>query len=392
MSPRQHAQRVALVALAFVVAIAIAFDLSGPKAGAPPPFGEQHGLGAKEAHPKGALSVKDYNKAHGKPAPPPIEALPPSYVIAHLPPVIDQGACGACVAYGEATQLRWARYAVDGGFPTYNYLKFFYAIGGTCSGGAAQLPGLQREKSPGYDYYGNPSYLPLTSYFLTTISVANIKQAIATYGALNVISRWYTSWKYPVNGVLPAPSGSYGGHDWNIIGWSDSVGAFYAQNTWGTGWGLSGRFYIPYSYAVNTTYVWAIYAITAPQPAPAPTPVPTPKPTAVPTPKPTPVPTPKPTAVPTPIPTPVPTVTPTISPAPTTTSTASPTPFFTSTAAPTLLPTPTVVVTPEPSPTAPPVSPTPPSPVTPSGPPIYQVFLAILAGLGLWFLLSRKDS
>jgi C1A family cysteine protease len=49
-------------------------------------------------------------------------------------------------------------------------------------------------------------------------------------------------------GVYKHVSGSYaGGHAVVICGYDDGKGAWYVKNSWGTGWGESGYFWIAYS-------------------------------------------------------------------------------------------------------------------------------------------------
>ena len=52
-------------------------------------------------------------------------------------------------------------------------------------------------------------------------------------------------------GVIPLPGPdeqSIGGHCMFIDGYDDALGMFTGHNSWGTGWGVGGRFSIPYGY------------------------------------------------------------------------------------------------------------------------------------------------
>jgi len=56
-------------------------------------------------------------------------------------------------------------------------------------------------------------------------------------------------------GVLPVPGPSeqlQGGHAVCLVGYDDSKKAFLVRNSWGTGWGLSGYFWMSYDYVANT--------------------------------------------------------------------------------------------------------------------------------------------
>jgi C1A family cysteine protease len=55
-------------------------------------------------------------------------------------------------------------------------------------------------------------------------------------------------------GVLPLPSKkdeTIGGHEVLLVGYDDETQFFKVRNSWGPGWGLSGYFLMPYSYAGN---------------------------------------------------------------------------------------------------------------------------------------------
>lgn len=55
-------------------------------------------------------------------------------------------------------------------------------------------------------------------------------------------------------GMVPMPDPSeklLGGHAVLAVGYDDSTGRFIVRNSWGTGWGDSGYFYMPYEYLTN---------------------------------------------------------------------------------------------------------------------------------------------
>lgn len=56
-------------------------------------------------------------------------------------------------------------------------------------------------------------------------------------------------------GFLPVPGPNeqlQGGHAVALVGYDDAKQAFLVRNSWGTGWGLAGYFYMAYSYVGNT--------------------------------------------------------------------------------------------------------------------------------------------
>lgn len=56
-------------------------------------------------------------------------------------------------------------------------------------------------------------------------------------------------------GIVPMPDPSeqcIGGHAVMAVGYDDSKSAFLIRNSWGSGWGLEGYFYLPYLYVANS--------------------------------------------------------------------------------------------------------------------------------------------
>ena len=80
---------------------------------------------------------------------------------------------------------------------------------------------------------------------------------------------------------------SRGGHAMCVIGYDDDKygGAFEVMNSWGTGWGAKGYFWIKYEdYKSNVKYAYDVYVKKKVQPQPVPKPTPQPTPQPVPTP------------------------------------------------------------------------------------------------------------
>jgi len=82
-------------------------------------------------------------------------------------------------------------------------------------------------------------------------TLTEIKQAIAGYGDAWIGSPWANSWFQPANdGTLPPADQPAGGHAYKFVGFDDSRSAFLLQNSWGSGWGLVGHAWMPYSYVL----------------------------------------------------------------------------------------------------------------------------------------------
>lgn len=85
-----------------------------------------------------------------------------------------------------------------------------------------------------------------------TIKETLISGAAVSFG-FNVYQSFFGSWANST-GLMPVPKRGealQGGHAITAIGWNDSKKAFLIQNSWGTGWGQNGKFWMPYSFAVN---------------------------------------------------------------------------------------------------------------------------------------------
>jgi len=123
----------------------------------------------------------------------------------------------------------------------------------------------------------NVIYLPIRETPLDA-SDQDIKQAVMTYGAVYVTMNWCGG-AYNSSNHSYYDDGSYsvdGGHAVDIVGWDDNysasnfhktapgTGAFIVRNSWGTGWGESGYFYV--SYYAQTFGQQGFSAVMIPEP------------------------------------------------------------------------------------------------------------------------------
>jgi C1A family cysteine protease len=69
-------------------------------------------------------------------------------------------------------------------------------------------------------------------------------------------------------GIMPMPKSyeqNLGGHAVICVGYDDAKKAFLVRNSWGTGWGLKGYFWMPYAYMTSNKVsdCWTIKSITS---------------------------------------------------------------------------------------------------------------------------------
>lgn len=100
---------------------------------------------------------------------------------------------------------------------------------------------------------------------LQIIKETLVAGAAVSFG-FDVYSSFYGSWSN-TTGIMPIPKSGenlLGGHAVVICGFSDSKQCFLIQNSWGYNWGLNGKFWMPYSYALNPSKAddfWAIQEV-----------------------------------------------------------------------------------------------------------------------------------
>ena len=106
-----------------------------------------------------------------------------------------------------------------------------------------------------------------------------VKNAIASGTPVIVGFTVYSSFEGPANnntGMMPYPNATreqlLGGHAVCIVGYNDNLnntgrGYFIVRNSWGTGWGQNGYFYMPYQVIQDTDMsddFWIITSISNP--------------------------------------------------------------------------------------------------------------------------------
>lgn len=208
------------------------------------------------------------------------DRLPTSYDLRtknKLTPVKDQGSVGTCWTFATFGSLEsFLKPGAIWDFSEQNLADhhgFDYGIndGGHMWMSAAYLArwsGPLNETDDPYIYYSidgaatpkkhvqNIMFMPVRT---SPTDNTNIKNAVMTYGAVSVSMAWDSnSWNSATNSYYYNGSNWVGGHAVCIVGWNDSYpstefksqppgnGAFIVKNSWGSGWGEQGYFYVSY--------------------------------------------------------------------------------------------------------------------------------------------------
>ena len=192
-----------------------------------------------------------------------------------VPPIMDQGRCGSCVAFATTgtfeTQLNLA--ANDGTAPFQLSPQYLFSCGGgACSYGWNVGPAatfLTKTGIPDNDcmpYGSGPlgadvacskacsdakqRVIKAKSFTTPTSgsqSTTAIKSALVK-GPLIATMTVYADFDFYTGGVYKHVTGEEdGGHAVSIIGWNDTDQAWIVRNQWGTEWGQNGFFEIAYS-------------------------------------------------------------------------------------------------------------------------------------------------
>ena len=188
-----------------------------------------------------------------------------------LTAIKNQANCGSCWSFATYGSIEsWLKPAETRDFSEQNMIDEHGFDFGPCDGGnttmstayLARWNGPVNETDDPYDYAG---VFPAQKHVQRVIRIprtpyayGEIKQAVMDYGALYTSIGWYDS-AYNSSTHSFYYNGTNGtNHAVAIVGWDDAYsksnfsttppedGAFIVRNSWGSGWGEDGYFYLSY--------------------------------------------------------------------------------------------------------------------------------------------------
>ena len=203
-------------------------------------------------------------------------------------PVMNQGSCGSCWAFG-ATEVLSDRLCIASGGKVDQVLSPQYLVSCDtskslgCSGGypynAFQYlatNGAPTSECTPYKAKNGvcpkacaSSTVPFKRFkcksgsAIQITGIENMMNQIQTQGPVETTFKVYRDFYSYRSGIYSYASGSYlGGHAVKVIGWGSTNGVNYwiAQNSWGTSWGEKGYFRIKFG---NCEFDKKMYACTA---------------------------------------------------------------------------------------------------------------------------------
>ncbi|MBP1928332.1 C1A family cysteine protease/subtilisin family serine protease [Methanolinea mesophila] len=204
-----------------------------------------------------------------------IFSLPDSYDLRtenKVTSVKNQGSCGSCWAFATFGSLESVLLTSEYRDFSENNLKNTHGFDyGSCSGGnfdmstayLARWSGPVNETDDPYDPYSSTSPTGLTSQkqvqevFLIParsgpLDNDNLKTAVMQYGGVATAFYWSSAYLSGYNYYYSGTASE--NHAVTIVGWDDNraisgapgPGAFLIKNSWGSGWGDGGYFWISY--------------------------------------------------------------------------------------------------------------------------------------------------
>jgi len=220
-------------------------------------------------------------------------ALPSSFQLPSLPPILDQGDLGSCTANSSSNALRFLlkKNNLNVFQPSRLYIYWFtrFIEGNTNSDSGASLRNTLKSISK-YGACHENLWAYNISQFKTKPNApsqtdakkhASKFQYLAVKQNLDIIKNAicqgfpivlgflvfnsFMSNKVTATGIVPMPDPNkekmLGGHAVLLVSYDDSKRLFGFMNSWGPNWGNKGFFYLPYDYVLSPNLAFDMWAI-----------------------------------------------------------------------------------------------------------------------------------
>ncbi|MEO6071280.1 MAG: C1 family peptidase [Chitinophagaceae bacterium] len=118
-------------------------------------------------------------------------------------------------------------------------------------------PGAKYSQKPPQKCYKDALKSQITSYMRLTHNLTSFKSCLAEKFPFVFGFTVYESFmgnEVRTTGIMPLPRPSEkvrGGHAVMAVGFDDAQQAVLVRNSWGTGWGIKGHFWMPYAYIAD---------------------------------------------------------------------------------------------------------------------------------------------
>jgi len=217
--------------------------------------------------------IKDKNNPHAVLHRPKALHLPDVInMIASCPKVRDQGQVGSCTGHGIGGIMSGTLIQLNA-FTEWESVNWIYNgarfLEGTLNQDAGAMPddcftwltnngsllehffpyaGVLNTDDPN-NFKGNAEFFTGFQAVRVDNGIDGIKSALADGHLVAIGTPWPYSWEVQ-SGILPEIDGSAsiaGGHETFLYGYDVMKGIFFGQNSWGTGWGIQGRYTMPMS-------------------------------------------------------------------------------------------------------------------------------------------------
>lgn len=198
----------------------------------------------------------------------------------NIPPILNQGQLGSCVSNAVALYLKYLNknltasrlYIYFNGRAISNFILeedtgLYVRDGcksisryGACQETAWPYTISQFTTLPSLNAYKSTFALQNFTYLSVSQNLTSMQSAINQgYPIIFGFLVYYSFMTQAVanTGMVPMPKIATekmeGGHCCLIVGYDNARSVFICANSWGTGWGDKGYFYIPYAYLLNSS-------------------------------------------------------------------------------------------------------------------------------------------